>query len=167
MHQDVRMRMLMLAVVVAAVTTSCSSQQPTEPDIEETVTSSVTVPPSESSSARGRSPSSLSGIVFLDGSVNGCGGEQIAVQVRESGAMVGSQLVDSSLEGFDCVYHFDIDVPALACYELLIESQPVGRYPASALDESGYVGVITSDNVYGDPQRPSSLPNLYADHNGC
>ncbi len=81
--------------------------------------------------------------------------------------MVGSELVDSRLEGADCVFHFHVAVPTLSCYELLVDGQPVGRYPASALGRDGYVGIITSDNVFGDPAPGGAAPRLYADFKGC
>ena len=53
----------------------------------------------------------LHGTVLLDGSVNGCGGEQVTVQVRDDTGVVGSQLVDSELKGFDCTFPFEVESP--------------------------------------------------------
>ena len=109
----------------------------------------------------------LRGTMVLDGATEGCGGEQIAVQVRDATGVVGSQLVDSNNEGFDCIFTFTVKVPVLDCYNLVIDGQPVGRYPAGSLKaNSGIVGIIDSASVYGSPETDFK-PSLYADYDGC
>lgn len=97
----------------------------------------------------------------MDGAINGCEGESVLVQVRNGPGDVASESVPSATEGFDCVYRFYLPVPRLDCYELVIDKQPVGGYPA---DEGGGVelGVISAESVYGDPASEADPP-LYAD----
>lgn len=88
----------------------------------------------------------LTGTVLLAGVTNGCGGEQIAVQVRAGTGVMGSQFAESNLDDRGCFFDFAVPVPDMPCYELSIDGQTVGWYPSSMLD----VGVIPSDAVY-DP----------------
>lgn len=110
----------------------------------------------------------LRGTVLLDGAVNDCGDEHITVQVLDATGVVGSQLVDSEVRGVDCTFPFEVEVPELDCYQLLIEGQPVGRYPSSLVKNgSGTVGIITSKSVYGDHPASTQKPPVNADYNGC
>ena len=118
---------------------------------------SVSIKTPSAVSTKASQPRPLSGLVVLDGSVNGCGGEQIAVQVRDDTGVIGSSFANSKVVGFDCTYRFRVDVPRQSCYALLIDSHPVGRYPESALNNEGGVGVITSDSVWGDPEAANPI----------
>lgn len=104
--------------------------------------------------------------LLLDGSLNGCGGEQIAVQVRDSTSVIGSTFADSAVEGFDCVSDFEVEVPRKRCYEVVIDRQPVGRYARETLPQDGNVGVITAKSAYGEPESLKP-PMPYLDFRNC
>jgi hypothetical protein len=108
----------------------------------------------------------LTGLVVQDGAVNGCGGEQIEVQVRDATGVVGRSFADSSLEGADCVFHFAVSSPRLDCYRLVIDGTEVGAYSDSVLSPSYNVGYIVSSTVYGDPST-GAPPQADADFSGC
>lgn len=163
------MRWLAIAIVLAGalvggalfLTRSGNEVAPiVGPAAEESPNTDVSPTPDES-------PLTLTGVVVLDGSVNGCGGENILVSVRDGAADAASESVPSALEGVDCVYRFALEVPQLACYNLEISEQPVGRYPRDALRTTEdpntlNVGYISSDSVWGDPATGEGPP-LYAD----
>jgi hypothetical protein len=125
----------------------------------------VAVLPVACSDSSPSSAATVSGALLLDQAVNGCEGESVLVQVRSGPGNVASESVDSATEGFDCAFRFSIGVPVLDCYEVVIDQQPVGRYPS---DEGGGadLGVILAENVYGDPEGGGEPP-LYADFDGC
>jgi hypothetical protein len=106
----------------------------------------------------------LEGVVVLDGAVNGCEGESILIKVEPPvGPLSGSQVVDATLEGLDCVYRFSFPVKQADCYPLEVDGNLVGEYPHGALvrpDGSLFVGYIDSASVWGDPESGGTDPFL-------
>ncbi|TFV91098.1 hypothetical protein [Blastococcus sp. CT_GayMR16] len=104
---------------------------------------------------------------MLDGPTNGCGDEQITVEVgsgapqRPTAAVVGS-----TFSGFDCAFQFDIEVPVLPCYEVAIDGAPIGRYPGNGAPERLDIGLIDSDNVFGT-EGGCVPPTPYSDSEYC
>lgn len=109
----------------------------------------------------------ISGWMVLDGTTNGCGDEQITVEVgsgppeRPTAAVVGSTFF-----GFDCAFEFDMEVPVLPCYEVTIDGTPVGRYPGNGAPERIDVGFVDPANVYG-PEGEFEPPTPYSDGDYC
>lgn len=99
----------------------------------------------------------LKGAVVMDGTTNGCGGENILVEVREGAGNVVSESIPSDFVGLDCAFPFELEVPELDCYQVVISETVVGEYPRSALEsgsESGVldIGYIDSASVFGAPE---------------
>lgn len=97
----------------------------------------------------------LRGAVVMDGTTNGCSGENILVEVREGGGNVVSESVTSDFIGLDCAFPFALEVPRLDCYQLVISETIVGEYPRTALESGSApgeleVGYIDSASVFGE-----------------
>jgi hypothetical protein len=105
----------------------------------------------------------IRGVVVLDGSVNGCGGEEVLVHVRDATGVVARTVAPSSVEGFDCVHRFAVRTPRMRCYSVSIDRTPVGVYPHDALAPDFDIGYISSDSVWGPPG--SGRADAYRDFN--
>jgi hypothetical protein len=152
MHTARRGTITLAALFLAACSTPGDSQTMTRPTTAPTTSTSPT-------------SHTVRGSMLEDGAVNGCGGETVLVAVRDGGADIASEVAHSDLRGADCVFDFALPVPAAKCYELDIEHQPVGIYPA----EPGggvEVGIVLSSSVYGDTAPGGAKPGLYADFDG-
>ncbi|GAA5147283.1 hypothetical protein GCM10023340_19460 [Nocardioides marinquilinus] len=108
----------------------------------------------------------VAGTVLLDGSINGCGGDELAIRVRDDTGVIASVFAKSEVVGFDCIYAFAMDVPVQKCYEVNVEQQPVGRYSEGALGPDGDLGIITSLSAFGDPESLDP-PRAYGDFKNC
>jgi hypothetical protein len=108
----------------------------------------------------------IRGVVVLDGAVNGCGGEEILVQVRDATGVVGREVVPSDLEGFDCLYRFAVASPKMDCYYLHVDGNPVGSYRHDTLAPDFIVGYIGPESVWGDPESGEGA-SPYQDFSGC
>jgi len=107
----------------------------------------------------------LTGSIVLNGSVNGCGGEELRVSIREAPTVVASEISQSRVVGFDCVFPINLPVPRLDCYVLEVDGRFVGAYQRRSLDSSGFnLGVIDSQSVFGDPETGASAR---PDFNNC
>lgn len=91
-------------------------------------------PPSSQGEQRGRDELILTGTVVVDGTTNGCAGENILVEVRESFGNVVSESIPSDFVGLDCAFPFALEVPRLDCYQLVISETVVDDYPREALE---------------------------------
>lgn len=106
----------------------------------------------------------LKGAVVMDGTTEGCGGENILVEVREGAGNVVSESIPSDFIGLDCGFPFALEVPRLDCYQVMISETLVGEYPRSALEDARDPGVldigyIDSTSVFGEPDtfQPEAL----------
>lgn len=117
-------------------------------------------PPSSSGDVESASSLVLKGVVVMDGTTNGCAGENLLVEVRDGTGNAASESVPSDFAGLDCAFPFAIPVPELDCYRLVISETPVGEYPKSALEQGSSggvldVGYIDRESVFGDPESGS------------
>ncbi len=113
----------------------------------------------------------LKGAVVMDGTTNGCSGENILVEVREGGGNDVSESVTSDLIGLDCAFPFALEVPRLDCYQLVISDTVVGEYPRAALESGSApgeleIGYIDSASVFGEAGSFESSDRLDWPH-GC
>lgn len=99
----------------------------------------------------------LKGAVVMDGTTNGCGGENVLVEVREGAGNVVSESIPSDFVGLDCAFPFALEVPRLDCYQVVISETIVGEYPREVLESGSEpgtldIGYIDSASVFGEPE---------------